>query len=377
MIIGIDASRANRSKKTGTEWYSYHLIKHLAKIDRHNQYILYSDEPLESGLAELCQKYSNIKSKVLKWPIACFWTLGRLTWEMIVRPPDVLFVPAHVLPLLSRARLVNTIHDVGFMALPKLYSRQAACYLRWSTSWALARARRLIAISEFTKQEIQHYFRADQSKIEVIYNGYDHELYKPEDKTVDDNQSLEKYKINQPYLLYIGRLESKKNIIGLLNSFRLYCQNNLDSQLKLVLVGKRSPDFSQVNNLLSDPILAERCLELGWIPEAVLPSLLRQAQAFVFPSWYEGFGLPVIQAMASGTPVLAAKAGSLPEIGGEAALYFDPADALDLADKIKLIIEDNNLRQCLIKAGLKRAVSVSWTKTAQETLAILEKCHDS
>lgn len=377
MIIGIDASRANRSKKTGTEWYSYYLIKHLAKIDRHNQYILYSDKSLESGLVELCQIYPNIKSKVLKWPIARFWTLGRLTWEMIVRPPDVLFVPAHVLPLLSRAKLVNTIHDVGFMALPKLYNRKAACYLRWSTSWALVRARRLIAISEFTKQEIQHYFRADQSKIEVIYNGYDHELYKPEDKTVDDNQGLKKYKINQPYLLYIGRLESKKNIIGLLNGFRLYCQNNPDSQLKLVLVGKRSSDFSQVNNLLSDPILAERCFELGWTPEAVLPSLLRQAQAFVFPSWYEGFGLPIIQAMASGTPVLAAKAGSLPEIGGEAVLYFDPADALDLADRIKLIIEDNNLRQCLIKDGLKRAVDFSWAKTAQETLAILEKCHDS
>lgn len=375
MIIGIDASRANRPKKTGTEWYSYHLIKQLVAIDRQNQYILYLDQPLEADLAKLCQQYSNIESKVLNWPLGRFWTLGRLTLEMIVRPPDVLFVPAHVLPLLSRAKLVNTIHDVGFMALPKLYSRKAAFYLRWSTSWALIRAQHLIAISKFTKQEVQCYFRADQSKITVVYNGYDSQIYQPQDKAGQDSLILTKYKIKQPYLLYIGRLESKKNIIGLLNGFRQYCQNNPQSQLKLVLAGKRSPDFSQVNNLLSDPILVERCLELGWTSETVLPSLLRQAQAFVFPSWYEGFGLPVLEAMASGTPVLSSNAGSLPEIGGEAALYFDPADAGDLAAKIKLIIEDNGLRQQLIETGLKRAADFNWTKTAQATLNILEKVH--
>ena len=247
--------------------------------------------------------------------------------------------------------------------------------MRWSTSWALIRAQHLIVISKFTKQEVQRYFRADQSKITVVYNGYDSQIYQPQDKAGQDSLILTKYKIKQPYLLYIGRLESKKNIIGLLNGFRQYCQNNPQSQLKLVLAGKRSPDFSQVNNLLSDPILVERCLELGWTSETVLPSLLRQAQAFVFPSWYEGFGLPVLEAMASGTPVLSSNAGSLPEIGGEAALYFDPADAGDLAAKIKLIIEDNGLRQQLIETGLKRAADFNWTKTAQATLNILEKVH--
>jgi len=239
----------------------------------------------------------------------------------------------------------------------------------------LAKADQLIAVSEFTKQEIQHYFRADQSKITVVYNGYDQELYKPEARAIDDDQILAEYNINQPYLLYIGRLESKKNIIGLLNGFRLYCQEHPHSQLKLVLAGKRSPDFAQISNLLSDSILVDHCLELGWTPEAALPSLLRQAQAFVFPSWYEGFGLPVIQAMACGTPVLAANTGSLPEIGSQAALYFDPADAADLAKKIEQIVKDTNLRQQLITAGLTRAADFNWTKTAQETLVVLEQAN--
>ncbi len=375
MVIGIDASRANRPNKTGTEWYSYYLIKQLAAIDRHNRYILYSDKPLETGLAELCQQYPNIESKVLHWPFGRLWTLGRLTLEMIVRPPDVLFVPAHVLPLLSKAKLVNTIHDVGFMVFPGLYGRQAARYLRWSTKWALAKAQRLIAISEFTKQEIQRYFSADLSKITVVYNGYDGKVYRPEDEPGRDGRVLADYDIKQPYLLYIGRLESKKNITGLLNGFRQYCQDNPQSRLKLVLAGKRSCDFAQISNLLTDPILTEKCLELGWVPETDLSSLLRKAQAFVFPSWYEGFGLPVLEAMAAGTPVLSSNASSLPEIGAEAVLYFDPADAADLATKIELITEDKGLRQRLIEAGLARATNFSWTKTAQETLKVLEEAH--
>lgn len=375
MVIGIDASRANRPNKTGTEWYSYHLIRQLTAIDRRNRYILYSDKPLEAGLAELCQQYSNVASKVLKWPFSRLWTLGRLTLEMIVRPPDVLFVPAHVLPLLSRAKLVNTVHDVGFMAFPSLYGRNTARYLRWSTEWALAKAQRLIAISEFTKQEIQHYFSADLSKIAVVYNGYDNGVYKPEGEPGHDERILADYDIEQPYLLYIGRLESKKNMVGLLNGFRQYCQDQPQNRLKLVLAGKRSVDFAQVSNLLSDPILAKHCLELGWTPATVLPSLLRQAQAFVFPSWYEGFGLPILEAMASGTPVISSNTGSLPEVGGEAALYFDPADPADLAAKIALISQDNDWRQRLIEAGLKRATGFSWAKTAQETLKVLEEAH--
>ena len=375
MIIGIDASRANRPNKTGTEWYSYHLIKQLVAIDRHNHYILYSDKPLESDLAQLCQQYTNVEARVLKWPLKRLWTLGRLTLEMIVRPPDVLFVPAHVLPLISRAKLVNTIHDVGFMALPNSYRRHAVYYLRWSTKWALARAQRLITISEFSKQEIQHYFSADPTKITVIYNGYDEQVYQSEDKLGNDSQVLADYQIKSPYLLYIGRLENKKNIIGLLNGFRQYCQEQPRSQLQLVLAGQRGHDFTQVSNLLTDPILAKRCLELGWTPATALPSLLRQAQAFIFPSWYEGFGLPILEAMASGTPVLSSNTGSLPEIGAQAVLYFDPTDANDLASKIKLISEDNDLRQRLINAGLARAANFSWRKTAEETLKVLEEVH--
>jgi glycosyltransferase involved in cell wall biosynthesis len=376
MIIGIDASRANRPQKTGTEWYAYHIIRSLAAIDSRNQYILYSDQPFNPELAEICLKQANFQAKVLSWPFRRLWTLGRLTLEMLINPPDVLFVPSHVLPLWSRAKLVNTIHDVGFMAVKQLYNWQERQYLRWSTSYALHQAKCLIAVSNFTKQEIGRYFpTAPSSKIAVVYHGYDQELYHLVTEAVDDRPVIAKYQIKSPYLLYIGRLESKKNINGLLNGFRQYCQDHLDDSISLVLAGQRSHDYAAVNNLLTDPILKKRVLELGWVPEHDLPCLLRQAVGLVFPSWYEGFGLPLLQAMACGTPVLAANTGALPEIAGSAALYFDPIDTVDLADKISQLINDVSLRQRLSQDGLARAADFSWQKAAAETLIVLEQAN--
>lgn len=376
MVIGIDASRANRPNKTGTEWYAYHIIRALAELDTHNQYILYSDQPLEAGLDEVCQRQANFKVKVLRWPLRRFWTLGRLTIEMLVNPPDVLFVPSHVLPLWSRAKMVNTIHDVGFMAFKQVYRWSDRQYLRWSTKYAISLAKRLIAVSDFTKQELLRYFPSAQSgQITVVHHGYDHQLYRPMTDSGADQAVLKRYQLTTPYLIYVGRLESKKNIIGLLNGFRRYLQDNPQSLVQLVLVGRRSTDYGAVNNLLADPVLRGRTIELGWLPEEAVPSLMRQASGFIMPSWYEGFGLPVVQAMAVGTPVLLARTGSLPEIGEQAAIYFEPDNTDELAQKINQLITDSQFRQQLIEAGPRQASQFSWPKAAQETLAVLEQAN--
>ncbi len=376
MLIGIDASRANRQQKTGTEWYAYYIIKGLIALDRRNQYILYSDQPFDLEFIELTQQYRNVKLKVLRWPFKRFWTLGRLTLEMLLFPPQVLFVPSHVLPLFSRAKLVNTIHDVGFMAYSQFYKKSDRQYLKWSTNQAVRRADKLIVVSEFTKQELIKYFPASASKaVEVVYHGYDEDLYNPE-KIASNEEVLSRYDLKQPYFLYIGRLESKKNIIGLLNGFRQYCQDNRESREKLVLVGKRGQEFAAVANLLNDPILKGRVKELGWTPEADIPALLSLALAFVMPSWYEGFGMPLVQAMALGTPIIAADSGSLPEVATEAGLYFDPTNANELAEKLTEIVNNQDLRYNLSKAGIARAKLFSWQKAAQETLNILEQAND-
>lgn len=376
MLIGIDASRANRQQKTGTEWYAYYIIKWLIELNRQNQYILYSDQPFDSEFTQLARQYSNVKLKVLHWPFKRFWTLGRLTLEMLLFPPQVLFVPSHVLPLFSRAKLVNTIHDVGFMACGQFYKKSDRDYLEWSTKQAVRQADKLIVVSEFTKQELAKYFPTSASKaVEVVYHGYDRDLYDSEKIALND-EVLGRYDLKQPYFLYIGRLESKKNIIGLLNGFRQYCQDNPGNREKLVLAGKRGQEFAGIANLLSDPVLKGRVKELGWTPEADIPALLSSALAFVMPSWYEGFGMPLVQAMALGTPIIAASSGSLPEIATEAGLYFDPTNTDDLAKRLAEIVNNQDLRYNLGRAGLARAKLFSWQKAAEETLNILEQTND-
>lgn len=376
MLIGIDASRANRQQKTGTEWYAYYIIKGLIELDRQNQYILYSDQSFDLDFTQLAEQYTNVRLKVLHWPLKRFWTLGRLTLEMLLFPPQVLFVPSHVLPLFSRAKLVNTIHDVGFMAYSQFYKKSDRQYLKWSTNQAVRRADKLIVVSEFTKQELIKYFPAATTKtIEVVYHGYDRDLYNPE-KITSKDEVLGRYGLKKPYFLYIGRLESKKNIIGLLNGFRQYCQDNPDNREELVLAGKRGQEFADIVNLLNDPVLKDRVKELGWTPEADIPTLLSSAVVFVMPSWYEGFGMPLVQAMALGTPIIAANSGSLPEVATEAGLYFDPTSADELAQKLTEIVNNQDLRYNLSKAGITRAKLFSWQKAAQETLTSLEQIND-
>ena len=161
MLIGIDASPLNRPQRTGTEWYTYHLILNLAKIDHLNQYLLYSPRPLGDEFKILP---ANFKNKVLDWPLGKFWTQIRLSWEMLRRPPDVLFVPAHALPILLPKKSVTTVHDIGFERHPQYYRKLARWYLRFSTKFALKRASKIITVSQFTKKELLDVYLADEKQ---------------------------------------------------------------------------------------------------------------------------------------------------------------------------------------------------------------------
>lgn len=422
MLIGIDASRANRPNKTGTEWYSYYLIRWLAKIDEKNQYILYTDKPLIEGLVDLTsaqhekkmpysadidekgwQKiispHNNFQARILKWPFAYFWTLARLSMAMIRSKPDVLFIPAHTMPLVYPKKTVITIHDVGFTRenclydsekigpenvrgkkvinfLIKLftwgkYGANSYDYLKWSTKFATDNAFKIIAVSEFSKQEIMDIYRTNAGKIAVVYNGYNKSLYK---KIYDKEKIasvLKRYGIEPPYLIYTGRLEKKKNTPALIEGFSLFKSKFKDLKYKLVLIGNASYGYDEVNYAIREFGLDKDVIMPGWVEEEDMPAIYSGASAMIFPSKYEGFGIPLLQAMACELPIAASWASSIPEVTDKAALLFNPNSVKCIATAIERILLEEETRLNLIKLGNERIKNFSWEKCAKETLDLI------
>jgi glycosyltransferase involved in cell wall biosynthesis len=418
MVIGIDASRANLNHKSGTEWYSYYLIRWIAKFDAENEYILYTDKPLRGGLLDLTTKqhfntqedkieydkkgfqilkspHNNFKAKVLKWPFAHLWTQGRLSWEMLIKRPDVLFVPAHTMPVIHPKKTIVTIHDIGFERECHLYQKEqmgpesrggrkilnlfvalftwgkyqanSLDYLRWSTEYALKKADKVITITNFTKNELIDIYGAKENKIRVIYNGYNKLLYKKESDQTKLNEVLKKYGITKPYLFYIGRIERKKNIPSLIEAFAIAKENYKLKDLSLVLVGDASSGYDEVKYSISEFDLVNDVIMPGWVEEEDVPYLYNGAEAFIFPSNYEGFGIPLLQAMACEAPIISSSTSSIPEVVEDAAYLVNPQYVTAIAEGIGEVIKKPELRKDLINKGKTRIKDFSWEKCAKET----------
>lgn len=401
MIIGIDASRANLKHKTGTEWYSFYLIKNLAEIDRTNTYWLYLNQPPRADLIAAVKHNPNFSFKLLNWPLYAFWTLGRLTMEMFYCRPDVLFIPAHALPLFGPRKTINTIHDLAFVREKNLYRSfkvkthirffrrfisfavrlitlgryrsESVDYLYWSTDFALRHAQKIIAVSESTRQEILSlYPKTAASKIVTIPNGYNQDLFKPLDSPEKTRLVLEKYGLEAPYFLYIGRLEKKKNTVGLIEAFAILKEKYPQIKENLVLIGFAGFGYDQISYTIHEFDLSRQVLMPGWVDEEDLPYILNAASAFVFPSKYEGFGIPILQSLACGIPTAVSDIPVLREIGAEAVLYFDPYDKRSMAEVLAEIILNQDLRKTLIAKGLEVSKQYSWRRCALETLELIK-----
>ncbi len=258
--------------------------------------------------------------------------------------------------------------DLGFLHYPEAHTRGQLRYLRWSTEHNVKRAKRVVADSEATKAGLLYYYHIPATKVEVIYPGID-----PDFKHVSDQEQisavLNKYGISAPYLLYIGTIQPRKNLVRLVDAF---LGTAIDHQL--VLAGKpgwlSEPIISHIEGL--EAADRKRILVPGYISPEDKSALISAADALVFPSLYEGFGFPLIEANVCGTHVLASNTSSLPEIAGEAALLVDPLDEQAIRDGIAQIVKDESLRGRLVKAGPKNAQRFSWKTAAEQTLAVLE-----
>ena len=365
MLIGIDASRAVKEKRTGTEGYALHLIRSLISLTELQNYRLrlYFNQPPADGLIP---NLPHVEQCVI--PFARLWTHVRLANELRRRTPDVFFTPAHVIPFSYRGISVATVHDLGYHYFPAAHTRRQLTYLKLSTRSNGRISRRIIADSEATKADLIKFYNLDSRKIEVIYPGIDPQL-----KPVTGANRLEamrqKYNIAAPYLLYIGTLQPRKNLLRLIQA---YAATGLPHEL--VLAGSQGwrsrPMLDAINRL--DPSTRRRVHLTGYVDDGDKAALISGATALLYPSLYEGFGFPLLEGQACGTPVMAANTSSLPEIAGGAALLVDPEDSGALAESIKQIVENNDLRLMLRNNGTVNVKRFTWEKTAAQVLQTLE-----
>ncbi len=372
MLIGIDASRANKAHRTGVEWYSWHVIQNLKELTKNSLHslVLYSNEVLKNGLEKLPANWYEIRAR---WPVKKGWTQIRLSYELWRRPTDVFFIPAHVLPRVVPKKNVVTVHDVGFFRYPQLYRPRDRKFHEWSTKDIAKRAERVITVSEFSGREISEAYGIDPSRIAITPNGIDHDRYRPITDHTAIEDRLNRYRLSKPYFITIGRLEAKKNIVNLVKAFTLFkARRGLGDPTKLVLIGNPGFGFEEIKKAIAESSAKQDIIQLGYVPEADLPALLNSADALIHPSWYEGFGIPPVQAMACGTPVLSADTASLPEIiGKDAAIYFEPNELESMARAMARIQEEDGLAQKLRLAGISRATKYTWKRTAELTLPVL------
>ncbi len=370
MLIGIDASRAAAARRTGTENYSLHLIRELLARGQDHCFRLYLDQRPTKDLFRGTAEWRVI-------PFPRLWTHLRLSWEMLSDPPDLLFVPSHVLPLAHPRRSVVTVHDLGYHYYPEAHTLFQNAYLRWSTRYNARVATRVLADSEATRQDLMYYYGTPEAKIAVVYPGRNEAL-----TPVVDPQTLAgvrgRYSLGDSYFLYVGTLHPRKNLVRLVQAFAALLQswNSMPQQptdrLQLVLAGQKGWLYEEILAEIRKLGLTDRVVLTGYVPDADLPGLLSGALAFVYPSLHEGFGLPVLEAMACDTPVVCSNVSSLPEVAGDAALMVDPFDVESLAQALHQIVLDQGLRHTLVERGRQQVQLFSWHRCARETLQVLE-----
>lgn len=360
MLIGFDGSRAFTDRRTGTENYSYQLLKNLLKIDRADTYIVYVRPGSISG--KILQH--NVQYVQIPWKR--FWTQGGLALQTFKDDLDILFVPAHTFPIIRNSKLktVMTVHDLGVEYLPGLHQLKQQLYLKYITKYQLASATGLIAVSKATKDDLIKKAGINPGKISVVYEGYDDNLFKPiKDDTLVN--SLRQYKIKPgSYFLFVGTTQPRKNLERLITAF-----NNLKNE-NLVIVGSKGWLSDEIYHLPGKLGIEDSIKFLGYVPDVDMPAIYSGAKALTFPSLFEGFGLPILEAQACGCPVLTSNTSSMPEVAGKGAIFVNPNSTQDI---IRGIREIEEVRDKIVKAGFENIKRFSWEKCARQTLEVLER----
>jgi glycosyltransferase involved in cell wall biosynthesis len=366
MRIGID-SRSLNQKGLGVGRYLFDLLKHYPELDRSNEYLLYLKQ---TGLPSAL---SNFSSKAISLPLInsnFAWLNFRLPVELLRDKIDLFHCPFYGLPVYQPCPMVVTIHDIIYEIHPEWFPKLQGASFRFLSRLGAKTARKVIAVSEHTKKDIMERYHVPESKIEVIYEAPD-DMYRIIKDEALLKRTKQKFGITKDFLIHVGAIHKRRNIVSLLKVFKRLKESGRD--LQLVLVGSIQWPFIDLKQLLLEMGLKSDVVHLEFISDENLACLYNAARLFVYPSLYEGFGLPLVEAMACGTPIAASNVSSIPEVIGDAGILFDPYNEDEILDSIKTIIDDKNARDSLISRGSDRVRRYSWSGAAKRTIELYNR----
>jgi len=365
MRIGIDV-RSLAHNLTGVQRYTFSLIEALLKIDKENQYILFPRGINQT--ASNTDKRKNLLLQIAQWTKAVSWEQLLLPLDALCCNIDTFHFPAYAAPLLFPCPYVVTIHDMIYQLYPEETVPFFQTYLNVMTPLIAKMAKKIITVSQNSKEDIMRLLNIPEDKISVIYPGIS-ESFKPAKDSTLLQRVLGKYQISSSYVLAVGTLEPRKNMVRLIKAFSVLKRaKQYDGQL--VVVGGKGWFYDEIFQAVERLSLKKDVIFTGYVPDQELVCLYNGARVFVFPSLYEGFGAPPLEAMTCGVPVITSKASSLPEIVADAAILINPYDVSELAAAIADLLHDEKLQTELTEAGFRNVQRFSWDKAARDTLAV-------
>ena len=368
MRIGIDARKLH---DFGIGTYIRNLLRQLGRLDATNEYVLMCREQDKETLGQLGPNFRPVVATALPYSVREQLQIPQLLHRERV---DLFHAPHYVLPILTPCRSIVTIHDCIHLMFPQyLPNKIAYAYARASLWAATNRSERILTVSETSKRDILRFFHIPPEKIDVIYNAIDDRFGQPppEEHVV---RVRERYQLHGQFILYAGNIKPHKNLERLIDAFYRLRQSDI-GDVKLLIIGDEISKYATLRRAVHRYQLHKHVRFLGFVPDETLAALYRLASVFVFPSLYEGFGLPPLEAMASGTPVVTSNVSSLPEVVGDAAVLIDPYDADSIAEGIRRVLTDEAVAGALRHKGLLRAREYSWERSVQRVLEIYEGKH--
>jgi len=362
MVIGIDGNEANVNERVGVSVYALNLLHYFKK--QANKDLCFKVFLKSKQLFDLPDETPYFKYVVVK---------AKFLWSQIFLPIrlyqkrdiDIFFSPAHYGPRFLPVPLIVTIHDLSYIYYPDEFLKKDLYQLKNWTKYSVKKAHHVIAVSKTTKKDLIDIYQLPEEKVTVVYNGY--EKY-PE----VSRSKLKVKRLDHPYILYVGTLQPRKNIIGLIKAFQKI--NQIYPQFELIIAGRKGWLYQKIFDTVAELGLENAVFFTDFISDPQLVYLYQNAFCLVMPSLYEGFGLPVLEAMSFGCPVICSFASSLPEIGGDACFYFDPTNINDLVEKILKLKNSPTMRKEMIKKGRERVKQFSWEACAEKTLEIIKDC---